>query len=135
MVVEIVDNDPKYYEFIRLLRNDPRVQSGFIQSSNITTEQQIEYMKKYGEYYIIALLDGEPVGYAGSIDRDIRVCVKPDAQGKGIAVHLITALMARFPDSYAKIKIDNEASKQMFTKCGFKTKFIIMEREDETQSV
>ena len=135
MVVEIVDNDPKYYEFIRLLRNDPRVQSGFIQSSNITTEQQIEYMKKYGEYYIIALLDGEPVGYAGSIDRDIRVCVKPEAQGKGIAVHLITALMARFPDSYAKIKIDNEASKQMFTKCGFKTKFIIMEREDETQSV
>lgn len=135
MVVEIVDNDPKYYEFIRLLRNDPRVQSGFIQSSNITTEQQIEYMKKHGECYIIALLDGEPVGYAGSIDRDIRVCVKPEAHGKGIAVHLINSLMTKFPDSYAKIKIDNEASKQMFTKCGFKTKFIIMEREDETQSV
>jgi RimJ/RimL family protein N-acetyltransferase len=132
MVIEIVDNDPKYYEFIRLLRNDPRVKGGFIQNSEITVEQQIEYMKNYGECYIIALGDGEPVGYAGSIDRDIRVCVKPEAQGKGIAVHLITALMARFPDSYAKIKIDNEASKQMFTKCGFKTKFIIMEREDET---
>ena len=135
MVIEIVDNNPKYYEFIRLLRNDHRVQSGFIHNSEITAEQQIEYMKKYRGCYIVALVDGEPVGYAGSIDRDIRVCVKPDAQGKGIAVRLINDLMARFPDSYAKIKIDNEASKSLFTKCGFKSKFIIMEREDETQSV
>jgi GNAT superfamily N-acetyltransferase len=135
MVIEIVDNDPKYYEFIRILRNDDRVQDGFLDNCQITKEQQISYMKKYKDNYIIALLDGEAVGYAGSIDRDIRVCVKPEAQNKGVGVELIKSLIKKFPDSYAKIKINNEASKSLFSKCGFKTVFVIMEKIDETQSI
>jgi len=129
MVIEIVENNPKYYEFIRLLRNDERVRHGFIQTNEISTEEQIVYMSKYESNYIIVLVDGVPGGYAGSIDNDIRICVHPDFQGKGLGKILIGHLMKRFPNSYAKIKIDNEASKKMFSKCGFKVKYVIMERE------
>ena len=129
MVITIVNNEPKYYEFIRLLRNDERVQLGFIESKQISKEDQIQYMEKYCSNYIVALADGNPVGYAGSIDSDIRVCVSPDAQGLGVGQHMITALMERFPASYAKVKIEYEASQKLFSKCGFKTKFIIMERK------
>jgi ribosomal protein S18 acetylase RimI-like enzyme len=135
MVIEIVDNDPKYYEFIRLLRNDPSVQDGFIDNREITKEAQILYMQQYKNNYIVALLDGNPVGYAGSIEKDIRVCVKPEAQNKGIGRALIDGIMKRFPGSYAKIKINNEASKSMFIKCGFKEIFVIMEKINETQSI
>lgn len=130
MVIEVVDNDPKYWEFIRTLRNDDRVKNGFIQTKEITEEEQISYMKIYGAFFIIALVDGNPVGYAGSIDRDIRVCIHPDFQGKGVGKILIGHLMNRFPNSYAKIKLDNESSKRMFAKCGFKPKYVIMEREE-----
>jgi ribosomal protein S18 acetylase RimI-like enzyme len=132
MVIRVVDNDSKYYEFIRLLRNDERVQSGFIQTKPISSEDQIKYMEVYHQMYIIALDGEQPVGYAGSIDRDIRVCVHPDYQGMGVGSVLIDELMNRFPNSYAKIKIENESSKRMFSKCGFKIKYVIMEKENET---
>jgi ribosomal protein S18 acetylase RimI-like enzyme len=135
MVIKIIDNEPKYYEFIRTLRNDPRVQDGFIENANITEEAQNIYMKKYKNNYIVALINDEPVGYAGSIEKDIRVCVKPEAQNKGIGVLLINELMNRFPNSYAKIKINNEASKTLFKKCGFKEIFIIMEKTNAPQSI
>lgn len=135
MVIKIVDNGPKYYEFIRTLRNDSRVQNGFIENAIITKEDQNIYMEKYKNNYIVALMDDEPVGYAGSIEKDIRICVKPEAQNKGIGVLLINELMNRFPNSYAKIKINNQASKSLFSKCGFKEIFVIMEKIDETQPI
>lgn len=135
MVIEVVDNDPKYYEFIRLLRNDQRVQDGFIETKPISEEQQLLYMSKYRENYILALVDGKPAGYAGSIDRDIRVCVHPDFQNMGIGAIMIGRLMNKFPNSYAKIKVENEASKKLFAKCGFKPKYLIMEKDNETQSI
>ena len=132
-MVEIVDNGPEYYDFIRILRSDPRVQDEFIEVVNITQEQQNKYMEKYSDNYIVALYDGEPAGFAGSIDSDIRVCVHPDFHKKGIGKALIKELMVRFPDSFAKVKIENEASRALFESCGFKIKYWLM--EDETQSL
>ena len=67
-------------------------------------------------------------GFAGSLDNDIRVCVHPDYQGKGIGKVLITELMERFPDSFAKVKIENEASRNLFESCGFQIKYWLMEK-------
>ena len=39
---KLVQNEPKYWEFIRIVRNDPEMQKGFVEIVNITTEQQIE---------------------------------------------------------------------------------------------
>tara|TARA_Y100000114_G_C11722462_1_gene309214 strand:- start:403 stop:786 length:384 start_codon:yes stop_codon:yes gene_type:complete len=127
-VITIVDNESKYWDFIRTLRNDPRVREGFVKLSYITHEQQNEYMEKYNENYLIALIEGEPAGYAGSIENDIRVCVHPDFQKRGVGEALIKSLMERFPNSYAKVKIENSASKSLFEKCGFRKKYWIMEK-------
>ena len=45
-MITIVDNESKYWDFIRTLRNDPRVREGFVKISYITHEQQNEYMEK-----------------------------------------------------------------------------------------
>ena len=127
-MVKVVNNDPKYYDFIRLLRSVPRVQDGFIEVVNITKDQQDKYMRKHRSKYIVALYNDEPAGFAGSLDNDIRVCVHPDYQGKGIGKVLITELMERFPDSFAKVKIENEASRNLFESCGFQIKYWLMEK-------
>ncbi len=128
-MIEVVENTNEYWEFIRTLRNDSRVQPGFIEQVHISREAQSLYMSKNEKYYIVALYDGNPAGYAGSINSDIRVCVHPDFQKLGIGVRLINEIMDRFPGSYARVKIQNEASKALFNKCGFNEKFWIMERE------
>ena len=132
-MLEFVKNKEEYFEFIRNLRNNEKVQDGFIEVVNITKEQQNKYMDKYSNNYIVALYNGEPAGFAGSIDNDIRVCVHPDFHKKGIGKALIKELMVRFPDSFAKVKIENEASRALFESCGFKIKYWLM--EDETQSL
>ena len=45
--MEFVKNQEKYWEFIRQLRNDERVKSGFIEQSYITQESHLKYMEKY----------------------------------------------------------------------------------------
>ena len=47
-MLKFIKNEIKYYEFIRKLRNDSRVQEGFVETlPQITKEQQIKYMKTY----------------------------------------------------------------------------------------
>ena len=41
--MEFVRNEKKYWEFIRLLRNDDRVKAGFIQQEVIERDQHEEY--------------------------------------------------------------------------------------------
>lgn len=116
-----------YWEFVRQLRTDPRVLDGFVETSGITRKQQKSYMAKHWQEHFICLLDGKPVGYIGSIDKDIRVCTHPDFQGRGAGVFMVKELMKRFPDSHAKVKLRNESSKRLFEKCGFVPMHIIYE--------
>ena len=44
--MELVKCTEQYWEFIRTLRNDKRVLDGFIKSTYITKEMQLNYMKK-----------------------------------------------------------------------------------------
>ncbi len=83
---------------------------------------------------MLLLFDKEPAGYAGSIDNDIRVCVHPDFHKRGVGEALILNLMKRFPESYAKVKVENKASKALFEKCGFREKYLLMEK-DETPPI
>lgn len=136
MVIEVIPNNEVWWENIRTLRNDERVKGGFIHQENITPEAHKDYMTLFGSKYMVALVDGRFAGYVGSIGGDIRVCVDPQFQGKGVGVHLIEAIMGRFPNSYAKVKIENEPSKRLFDKCGFKVKYVIMEKDNgSTQSL
>jgi len=119
---------PEYWEFVRLLRMDPRVAHGFIEQADITPEQQIDYMSKHWKEYFICLVDDIPAGYVGSVDGDIRVCTSPAFQGMGVGKFMIDYIIFRYPESYAKVKIDNEPSLKAFEACGFKKQFYILKK-------
>lgn len=124
---KIVNNSPFYFEFIRLLRNDERVKSGFIQQEEISKEQQIEYMNKYKDNYWICLYENVPCGYVGVIDGDIRIATSPNYQNMGVGIFMLDFLKTKFrkEDIYAKIKIDNQASIKLFEKAGYKLQYYL----------
>ena len=126
---KFVKNEKKYWNFIRELRNDSRVQNGFVDElPQITEEQQSEYMKKYNDMFYICVEGDLPVGYIRHLEGDIGVCTHPDYWGMGIGSFMIDELMKLHPNCYAKIKLDNEASIRAFEKVGFKKKYYILER-------
>ena len=126
---KFVKNKKKYWNFIRELRNDSRVQNGFVDElPKVTEEQQSEYMKKYNDIFYVCVEGDLPVGYIRHLDGDIGVCTHPDYWGRGIGSFMIDELMKLHPNCYAKIKLDNEASIRAFEKVGFKKKYYILER-------
>ena len=125
--MELVSCTEEYWEFVRALRNDPRVQHGFIEEADISKEQQKEYMEKYSQCYRIALEENDPIGFVGVVENDIRVCTSPESQGKGAGKFMINEIIKIFPNAKAKIKIDNKASLKAFESCGFKKKYYILE--------
>ena len=127
--MELVKNGPKFWEFIRNLRNTEGVREGFIQQKEITDIEQAEYMLIYNNNYWICLVDKQPAGYVGVIDNDIRVATHPDYQGKGVGSFMINQVMKMCPTAYAKVKLDNEASLRLFERCGFKKKYYLLERD------
>jgi len=129
MVKKFVKNDKKYWEFIRQLRNHPDVKKGFIEQGHIDHFDHTLYMQRLGSHFYVCLVDGQPAGYTGVIENDIRVATHPDFQGKGVGKFMIESLMEAHPLSFAKVKIDNEASLKLFESCGFKKKYYILERE------
>jgi len=126
--MELVDNDPKYWEFIRNLRNMEGVKQGFIQQDEISTLEHARYMLKYNNYYYICIVNEKPAGYVGVIDDDIRVATHPHYQGKGIGSFMIDEVMKKYPTAYAKVKIDNKASIKLFERCGFEKKYYLLEK-------
>tara|TARA_A100001515_G_scaffold144261_1_gene147804 strand:- start:139 stop:522 length:384 start_codon:yes stop_codon:yes gene_type:complete len=127
--MELVRNDPKYWEFIRQLRNMDGVRQGFIQQEYITQEKHEEYMKKNSHFFWICVDNGKLLGYTGIIENDIRVATHPDHQGKGVASFMINEIMKINSKAFAKVKLENNASIRLFESCGFKKKYYIMEKE------
>lgn len=127
-LLSLADCTQEYWEFVRLLRMHRDVQDGFIEKQHITPEQQLKYMSKYSDCFKIALLDGNPVGYFGVIENDIRVCVHPDHQKNGIGKFLVNSCYKIWPKAFAKIKPNNESSKRLFKSCGFKLKYLLYKK-------
>lgn len=132
--LEFVKNEAKYHEFIRNLRNDGRVKKGLIQQGHITKEQQKEYMKKHNDDYHLCLCNGEPAGYIGVIDDDIRIVVHPDFHNKGVGLFLVNNIMKKHKKLQAKIKVRNTASIRLFERAGFKLMYHLYEYDNENQN-
>lgn len=126
--MELTQCSEQYWEFIRILRNNPRVTNGFIQTTHITSEMQKQYMSTHSQFYRVALVDGTPAGYVGVIEDDIRVCTHPDFQGKGVGKFMINKCMEIWPTAFAKVKINNKASLKLFEACGFTKKYYYLEK-------
>jgi len=126
--LSLVDCTQEYWEFVRLLRMHEDVQDGFIEKQHITPEQQLQYMSSHEECFRIALLGGKPVGYFGVIENDIRICVRPDHQKKGVGKFLVNSCYRIWPDAFAKIKVNNESSIKLFESCGFKLQYLLYKK-------
>jgi ribosomal protein S18 acetylase RimI-like enzyme len=124
MSMVLVECSQQYWDFVRELRMDERVIDGFVETIPITKEQQKAYMISNAKYYRIALVDGNPAGYVGVIEEDIRVCTHPNFQGKGVGKFMMVECMKIWPTAYAKVKHDNEASSKLFLSCGFEIRGI-----------
>jgi len=129
MKLRLVSCSKEYWEYVRLLRLDPRVKDGFIQTSHITEPDQIAYMSEYSNCYRVALFDGKPCGYVGVIENDIRICTDPSFQGMGIGKFMINELKKIWPQALAKVKVSNEASFKLFKSCGYEVEFYLMTKK------
>ena len=128
--LKFVKNNPKYWEFIRRLRNMQGVREGFIQQEEITEIEQASYMLEHNNDFWLCLMDNIPAGFVGVIDNDIRVATHPEFQGMGIGSFMINQIMNIHPGAVAKVKLDNQTSLKLFEKCGFKKKYYLLEKEN-----
>jgi GNAT superfamily N-acetyltransferase len=126
--LKLVKNSPKYWEFIRRLRNLEGVRQGFVQQEEITEIEQAAYMLEYNNNFWVCLVENIPAGFVGVIDNDIRVATHPDFQGMGIGAFMINQIIVIHPTAIAKVKLKNEASLKLFEKCGFTKKYYLLER-------
>lgn len=133
--MELVDCTEDYWEFVRELRMDSRVSHGFIEKADISEEDQKRYMSKYQDCYRVCLMDGEPCGYVGVIDDDIRVCVHPDYWNLGVGKFMINECKKIWPESLARVKTKNEASLALFKSCGFKQSHLVFLGENPRHQV
>jgi len=129
MNLEMVAATDNYFKFIRELRNDPITSEGFINRELISEDSHLEYMKEKSKFYRVCLLDGMPVGYIGVIDNDIRIAVHNDYRNNGIGTFMLNDILKHYPNSSAKIKVENLASIKLFEKLGFERKYYIYEKE------
>ena len=126
--MKLVKNKEEYWDFIRELRNMDGVRQGFIQQEYISEESHYRYMKENCNFFYICLNKGNPIGYIGVIEYDIRVATHPNFQGMGVASFMLNEVMKIHPKAAAKVKIENKASLRLFKKCGFKEKYYILEK-------
>lgn len=82
-------------------------------------------MENHLTEYFICLDNNKPTGYIGVVKNDIRLAVHPDFQGKGIGMFMLEEIMKIFPESEAKIKINNLKSIKLFEKAGFNLRYYI----------
>ena len=101
---------------------------GFGDPSIISTAGHHAYMFENFSNYLLCIDNNEVVGFIGHVDNDIRLATKISHQQKGIGKFMVEGFMKKFPDAFAKVKIDNEASLKLFESSGFKKKYYVLER-------
>jgi ribosomal protein S18 acetylase RimI-like enzyme len=133
MNLELIENDPQYFEFIRRLRNHPQLRIGFIQQDEISVVNHANYMLKYSTNYFICLLSGVPIGFIGVIDDDIRLAVDPSFQNLGVARFMVEEIVKIYPTAQAKVKVTNLASMKLFQSLNFTEEFVIFTQPNSSK--
>ena len=119
--MELVKCEKSHWRRVLEIRNLTR--QSFINSSLITHEDHLKFMEKNYENYIVAIVIGEVVGFAGVVENDVRVAVDPRYQKRGIGKKLLQKIVSNFPKCEAKIDVENKASLSLFRSCGFTKKY------------
>jgi len=131
---ELAPLTPKFYEFVRDLRNNPEIKGNFISQDYINMESHNSYMKENAKSYFVCLRNGDPVGYIGVVANDIRIAVSPSQSNLGVGTFMLNEIIKLFPEAIARVKKNNEASLRLFEKLGFRIEFYILERDPEQKT-
>lgn len=89
------------------------MQHGFLTQVNISPEAQQQFMRQNHQWYTVAILEGEAVGYLGLIGAsrtELTYCVHPSHQRKGIGKSLLHHAVANVEGIWAKALLTNHAS-------------------------
>lgn len=119
-MIELVKNEPKYWEYIRVLRTCKENTDGFIEQVQITKQEQKNYMLKHGDSYYICLYNSKPVGFVGVVNNDIRIATDPLHKKQGIGKFMLKKISELYPNATAKVKLDNINSINLFLSCNYK---------------
>lgn len=117
--LELIPNGKDYYDFIRMLRTDPDIISGFISQKPISEEQQQRYMSVHAADYYICLYDSAPIGFIGVADGDLRLAVRTEYQRQGVASFMLAEICKLGVRFTVRVREDNQASLAFFEKNGF----------------
>jgi len=124
--MELVSCDKQYWDFVLSLRND--LKEDFITQKNIGFYEHEKFMNKNHSNYLICLEEKTPIGFIGSVGKDIRIAVVKSYQKKGVGKFMLQKFIETYPEAFAKVKISNSKSIALFESCGFKKKYYIFER-------
>ena len=122
--MELAKCHKKHWRRVLEIRNS--VRHSFINSSIIRHEDHLKFMEKTYENFIVAIIIGDVVGFAGVVENDVRVAVDPRYQKRGIGKKLLQKIVNDFPKCEAKIDTENKASLSLFKSCGFTKKYYIL---------
>ena len=130
--MNMVNNSEQYWEFIRVLRNDPLARQSSMNSKEIMAQEHKAYMETYGDQYYICTVSDVPAGYVGVDHRGyISVAVSSEFRRAGIGKFMIQYITEKYKDRklYATVRNSNKASLALFESCAFEYEFYILEKK------
>ncbi|MEQ3641407.1 MAG: GNAT family N-acetyltransferase [Alteromonas sp.] len=123
-------------EYLFKWRNDPHTIAMSLNSMAVTWNEHVSWLQhalndKKKLLILCYLEDADPVGFVRfDVHRrytEVSINLNPRCRGKGYAKKCLTAALERFKKEFqrstlikARIKIENDASKQLFTGAGFR---------------
>ena len=115
-----------HWDAILEIRNENR--EGFGDPSTIRSGAHCKYMFNHFSNYLLCVEDDEVLGFIGHVNNDIRLATRKENQRRGVAKFMVEGFEEKYPDAFAKVKLDNEASLKLFENCGFRKKYYILEK-------
>ena len=144
MKLKLLPLNKEHLEFVRKVRNNPRINKYLFIDAHISKKDQEDWYKKLLEdkkHFVFIAFDGVPVGYGQVKNIDcvtcsceLGFCVAPEYQSKGYGAMLIkklTEYVVREFDMrrlYLKAFADNKKAIELYKKCGFRKEKILHDK-------
>lgn len=144
MKLKLLPLNKEHLEFVRKVRNDPRVNKYLFTDIHISREDQKKWYSKLlndKKHFVFIAFDDIPIGYGQIKDIDyinrsceLGFCIAPEHQGKGYGKMLVKELIEYVVRELNMCRIyletfsDNKKAIKLYKKYGFKKEKILHDR-------
>jgi RimJ/RimL family protein N-acetyltransferase len=124
--------DPFDVAYVRSVRNHPNVRAASLDTHEITAEEHAAWWANGGQAQTWIIEEpcdlccadppgNCPAGYVRvSPDGNVSIAVTKWARGRGVGERALRALMVEHTFLSAEVRHDNEPSRRLFERCGFR---------------